>query len=223
MTNHDERAAHDTEAPTTPYRAPADVDAHRAAPAAVQPAQPVTVQPGAAQPGPVQPAAAWGAQPAAAWGSERRDGEVVVRTMTEYRAPGWANVPATMGPVPPHAGGTAWNAAPAWNATPPRKPRAPWFWPVVVSGAAVVALFGGGGVGYAIGHSIGGGTSQSTQGGTTQGGTTQGGTKGGTGQFPGGTNGGTNGGTGQFPGGTGGTGTGNGFGTGGGTGTSQSS
>jgi hypothetical protein len=95
-------------------------------------------------------------------------------------------------------------ATPGWSGAPERrrKPRAPWFWPVVAIVVGLAALLVGGGIGFAIGHAIGSGSSSSTS------------------QFPGRDgNGFPGGGTGQFPG-QGGTGTNGGTGTGTGTGTS---
>jgi len=91
-------------------------------------------------------------------------------------------------------------------ATSRRKgPKPPWFWPIVAVVVGLAALLVGGGVGFAVGHAIGGAGHSTTQ---------VPGTNGGTDQLPGG-------GTGRFPGnGTqGGTGTQDGSGTGTGTGT----
>jgi hypothetical protein len=102
------------------------------------------------------------------------------------------------GPWDPGApnGATPWYGS---AATPRRKrglrtdgPRPPWFWQVLAVGVGLAALLIGGGIGFAIGHSVGGGTSQST---TQVPGTNQF-PGGGTGQFPGnGTRGGTDGGS----------------------------
>lgn len=99
------------------------------------------------------------------------------------------------------AGPTAWYGQ---SGTTKRRggPRPPWFWPVVAVVVGIAALLAGGGIGYAVGHAIGGSGQSSTQ---------VPGTNGGTNQFPGG-------GTGQFPGngtqGAPGTGSGTGTGTG---------
>lgn len=95
-------------------------------------------------------------------------------------------------------GVTPWYGA---AATPKRKggPKPPWFWPVIAAAVGLAALLAGGGIGFAVGHAIGGSGQSTTQ---------VPGTDGGTNQYPGG-------GTGQFPGnGTqGGTGTGTGTGS----------
>ncbi|PCN48593.1 hypothetical protein Csp2054_05695 [Curtobacterium sp. 'Ferrero'] len=141
----------------------------------------------------------WGAAPAAA-----PHGWDAAPTPTATRAPGGDPYAAEWD--------TAQQTPTPWygrtDAPGSTKPRPPWFWPVVAAAVGVAALLAGGGIGFAIGHAIGGQT-QSTS------------------QFPGrGTNGfpGYGGGTGQFPGSTqGGTGTGTqggtGTGTQGGTGT----
>lgn len=89
----------------------------------------------------------------------------------------------------------SWNAGDPNGATPwygasaptSRKsaPKPPWFWPVLAAIVGLAALLVGGGIGFAIGHAIGGDQSQST--------TQVPGTNGGTNQFPGN-------GTGQLPG-----------------------
>ncbi|SDQ60832.1 hypothetical protein SAMN02800687_2079 [Curtobacterium sp. UNCCL20] len=142
---------------------------------------------------------------------------------SEQHAPaGWGAAPtptstATLDtPAPP--------AAPVWNSWQPgqpngatpwygaaatakrRGPKPPWFWPVVLVSVGLAALLAGGGIGFAVGHAIGGASQSTTQ---------LPGTGGGTNRFPGG-------GTGQFPGsGTQG-GTGTGTGTGSGTGSDSS-
>jgi hypothetical protein len=148
-----------------------------------------------------------------------RADEVVVRTMTEYRAPLWAQVP------PPASSYVPFGEVPVGPST--TRPRKRWFWPVVSSAVGLVALLGGGVAGFAIGHNVGGGSSQTTTNGGT--GTGTGGTGTGNGFPQGGFGGGTGtqggtGGTGGFgtQGGTGGTGTG-GTGTDGGTGSGSTS
>ncbi|MGY2900166.1 hypothetical protein ACVKXF_002821 [Curtobacterium sp. PvP017] len=96
---------------------------------------------------------------------------------------GWGSAPtptstATLDAPAPN-GATPWygTAAPT-NRTSAPKP--PWFWPVLAAIVGLAALLVGGGIGFAIGHAIGGDQSRSTT------------------QLPG-----TNGGTNQFPGGTG--------------------
>ncbi|MEK6343799.1 MAG: hypothetical protein V4737_08145 [Curtobacterium sp.] len=124
----------------------------------------------------------WGAAPAAApngWDAAPTAGP----TVTDTRAPGadpyaaeWDTARQT--PTPSYGNAQARRRT---------KPRPPWFWPVIAAAVGVAALLVGGGVGYAVGHAIGGQQSQGTS------------------QFPGrGTNGfpGYGGGTGQLPGGT---------------------
>jgi hypothetical protein len=114
----------------------------------------------------------------------------------------------------PSTSGAAWQQGTPHGATPwygsaatTRKggPKPPWFWPVIAVAVGLAALLVGGGIGFAVGHAIGGSSNSTTQ---------VPGTNGGTNQLPGG-------GTGQFPGnGTqGGTGSGTDDGTGSGTGT----
>ncbi|MFJ4296120.1 hypothetical protein [Curtobacterium sp. NPDC089689] len=124
----------------------------------------------------------WGAAPAAApsgWDAAPTAGQ----TATDTRTPGtdpyaaeWDTARQT--PTPWYGNAQAQGRT---------KPRPPWFWPVIAAAVGVAALLVGGGVGFAIGHAIGGTQSQGTS------------------QFPGrGTNGfpGYGGGTGQQPGST---------------------
>jgi hypothetical protein len=125
---------------------------------------------------------------------------------------------------PAAAAPSGWGAAPTpaatpWYGTPtptpmptpaPRTngPKPPWFWPVIAAVVGLAALLAGGGIGFTVGHAIGGSHQTTTR---------VPGTNGGTDELPGG-------GTGQFPGnGTrGGTGTGTGSGSGTGSDTSGS-
>lgn len=132
------------------------------------------------------------------------------RTPPAAAPAGWGSAPtptstATLdapAPAPNHSAqqpyrsdAGSWNAGDPNGATPwygassptNRKsaPKPPWFWPVLAAIIGLAALLVGGGIGFAIGHAIGGNQSQST--------TQVPGTNGGTNQFPGN-------GTGQLPG-----------------------
>ncbi|MBF4613179.1 hypothetical protein [Curtobacterium sp. VKM Ac-1376] len=82
-------------------------------------------------------------------------------------------------------GATPWYGAAAPTNRRNNAPKPPWFWPILAAIVGLAALLIGGGIGFAIGHEIGGDQSQST--------TQVPGTNGGTNQFPGN-------GTGQAPG-----------------------
>uniref|UniRef100_A0A942T8T5 Uncharacterized protein n=1 Tax=Neobacillus citreus TaxID=2833578 RepID=A0A942T8T5_9BACI len=155
-------------------------------PAAQQPRQDAPSSPSAPASGYGAPQttaapAGWGAAPAAG-STATLDAPVRPDPYgQQHRAePTWGGT-APNGPTP-------WYGAAAQQPTKRAQPKPPWFWPVIAAAVGLAALLAGGGIGFAVGHALGGGQGQST---TQLPG-------GGTNQFPGYGNGGTN----QLPGGT---------------------
>lgn len=108
-----------------------------------------------------------GASPAG-WGAAPTPTATSTLDVPAPPAPGWPQA----GP----SGATPWYGPDA-PANRSAGPKPPWFWPVVAVAVGLAALLVGGGVGFAVGHAIGGAAHSTVQ---------VPGTDGGTDRFPGG-------------------------------------